>query len=174
MHMCRAARFRRGFFAIILGVSLLSSSCAQPPPPHDAQPSAEALIGEVLQALARRDRTRLESLAISATEFRDHVWEFLPAARPERNLPMSYVWGDLHQKSIGNLSRILGQLGGQRMELVAVSFGTPPRSYGPFVIHGDPRVRVRMAGGEERDVTVCGSLFEPRGQWKVFSFVADD
>ena len=54
---------------------------------------------------SRRDRARLDALALSEQEFRDHVWPDLPAARPERNLPFSYVWGDLHQKSNISLAR---------------------------------------------------------------------
>ncbi len=173
VHPPPARRAARAVAVIALLVVVLPG-CGRRPALVDAQSSPEALIREVLLALEQRDRLRLEALAISEVEFRDHVWEYLPASRPERNLPFSYVWGDLHQKSAGHLGRVLGESGGQRLELVSVRFGVPPRSYGPFVIHGEPRVRVRTTDGAERDLAVCGSLLEQGGRWKVFSFVVDD
>lgn len=158
---------------LILALAIVPS-CGGPPPPSDSQDSAAALLREVLTAIARRDRVRLEALAITEQEFRDHVWERLPAARPERNLPMSYVWGDLHQKSAASLSRTLSVHGGQRLELLAVEFDDAARSYGPFAVHGGTRVRVRTAAGAVEDVRVCGSLLEMGGRWKVFSYVVDD
>lgn len=152
----------------------LSLGCGAPPPPSNTQDSPRALLREVLTALERRDRARLDALAVTEQEFRDHVWDRLPASRPERNLPMSYVWSDLHQKSVGSLARTLGEHGGQRLELVAVEFDEEPRSYGPFSVHGGTHIRVRTAAGSEEDVRVCGSLLEMNGRWKVFSYVVDD
>lgn len=174
--MCPSTPARRGYRAVAILALLVSvlPACGRPPALADTQASPEALMREVLQAVERRDRSRLEALAISEAEFRDHVWEYLPASRPERNLPMSYVWGDLHQKSVGHLSRVLGESGGRHWELVSVRFEGQPRSYGPFVIHGAPKVRARTPGGEEQELTVCGSLLEQGGRWKVFSFVVDD
>ena len=172
--MCLPRLRWRGYRALVLLLLFALPGCGQPPPLSDAQPSAEALVREVLRALEHRDRGRLEALAISETEFRDHVWDYLPASRPERNLPISYVWGDLHQKSAGHLERVLGGSGGRHLELVSVQFDTPARSYGPFVIHGSPQVRVRTPEGVEQELSVCGSLLEQAGRWKVFSFVLDD
>ncbi len=56
----------------------------------------------------------LRDLALNEIEFREQVWPELPAARPERNLPFSYVWGDLRQKSDANLERTLARHGGRR------------------------------------------------------------
>ena len=77
------------------------------PPLANTSASPEALAAAVLDALARGDRARLDALALTEQEFRDHVWPDLPAARPERNLPFSYVWGDLHQKSNLSLAQTL-------------------------------------------------------------------
>jgi hypothetical protein len=126
-----------------------------------------------LAALERRDRRELESLALSEHEFRDHVWPELPAARPERNLPFSYVWGDLHQKSGLGLSRTLATLGGQRFELLGVKFSRETR-YPSYVVHHDSTLRVRSAGGLEDDLRICGSMIVQDGGWKVFSFVTED
>ena len=88
-------------------------------------PSPEALATAVMGAVERRDATALRALALNEQEFRDHVWPELPAARPERNLPFSYVWGDLRQKSEEGLALTLERL----FRLRHLHRGThPPRS----------------------------------------------
>lgn len=140
----------------------------------DTSVSAEALMRQVLAALARDDRSGLEALAVTEAEFKDHVWPHLPAARPERNLPMSYVWGDLHQKSGAGLVKALRLVDRRSLELVSVRFTEAPRNFGPFVVHGGTTIAVRGPDGATEDLRVCGSLIEQDGRWKVFSYVIDD
>lgn len=164
----------RPLLAVLVIAAMAMGGCSRVPPLTNTSDTADALVTQVLAALAARDRTRLAALAIDETEFRDHVWKLLPASRPERNLPMSYVWGDLHQKSQASLSRTLAALGGQRATLVSVAFDGAPQPYGPLVIHEGTRLTVRMADGAEQQIRVCGSLAEMDGRWKVFSYVVDD
>jgi hypothetical protein len=126
-----------------------------------------------LDALARRDRPGLEALALNETEFRDHVWPQLPAARPERNLPFSYVWGDLHQKSDQSLSAVMSREGGRRYELIGVRFAANS-DYQTYRVHREATLRVRDSNGSEVDLQVCGSFIEQSGAWKVFSYVVGD
>jgi hypothetical protein len=158
----------------IVAVLLAVAACQSDPPLANTQDSARAVAQQVLDAIARRDRVALDALAITEPEFRVHVWPSLPAARPERNLPMSYVWGDLHQKSTASLSRILAQHGGRRYELVDVRFGDQPTTYAGYVVHREAVLSVRTAGGAPEEIRVCGSLIEKDGRWKVFSYVIDD
>lgn len=149
------------------------ASCSHPAPLADAYPSADALAAEVLQALAARDRARLEALAVTECEFRDHIWDYLPAARPERNLPISYVWGELHQKSAGTLMQTLARHGGRRYQLGSVTFGGET-DYGPYRVHRAAAFHVRDAAGEPTVIRVIGSMLEKDGAWKVFSYVVDE
>jgi hypothetical protein len=158
----------------VLAGLLAVAGCQPDPPLANTQDSARAVAAQVLDALARRDRPALEALAISEPEFRAHVWPSLPAARPERNLPMSYVWGDLHQKSTAGLSRILAQHGDRRYELVDLRFADEATPYDGYVVHRKAVLTVRTAGGPPEDIRVCGSLIEKDGRWKVFSYVIDD
>ena len=151
----------------------LTAACSAPPPLADTSPSPDTLARAVLDALSTGDRARLETLALSEAEFRDHVWSELPAARPERNLPLSYVWGDLHQKSSQQLSVTLRQHGGKRYELVRLTFSDVTR-YAGFRVHRKATFRVRDASGHETDVRLCGSMIEQDGAWKVFSYVVND
>jgi hypothetical protein len=134
--------------------------------------SPEALASAVLEALSRRDRARLDALALSEQEFRDHVWPDLPAARPERNLPFSYVWGDLRQKSIISVARTLEAYGGKRHMLQQVTFaGVTPYSH--YSVHRDAKFAVVDDSGSSQTIRVCGSFLEKDGVWKVFSYVID-
>jgi hypothetical protein len=162
---------RRSFLVLALGIAG-ASGCSRVPPLSDTSASPEALAGAVLDALARRDRARLNALAVSEQEFRDHVWPDLPAARPERNLPFSYVWGDLRQKSTLSLARTLERYGGQRHTLRGVTFGsTTP--YAHYTVHRDASFAVEDAGGVAQTIRACGSFLEKNGAWKVFSYVVD-
>lgn len=133
----------------------------------------DALARAVLAAATAGDRQALERLALSESEFRDHVWPELPAARPERNLPFSYVWGDLHQKSDASLGPMLGAMRGQTVEFVAVRFGEVTR-YATYTVHRDAVFVVRRPGGTAEELRLCGSFLEQGGRWKVFSYVTND
>ena len=153
----------------LLGVS----ACGSVPPLSNAYDSPDDLAKAVLDALARADRARLEQLALNEREFRDHVWPQLPAARPERNLPLSYVWGDLHQKSEQTLQRTLARYGGRRLELVNVTFERES-DYTTYRVHRETTFTVRDASAAQSTIRVCGSMFEKDGAWKVFSYMVDE
>jgi hypothetical protein len=163
---------RRRFLVAALSV-FAAGACSSTSPLTDAQPSPEALAAAVLDALARTDRPKLDAVALSEREFRDHVWPDLPAARPERNLPFSYVWGDLHQKSNVRLSETIREYGGRRYELRRVTF-SGKTNYGHYVVHRDATLEVVDASGTSTPLRVCGSFIEKDGVWKVFSYVVDE
>ena len=127
-----------------------------------------------MAAVECRDVTALNGLALDEQEFREHVWPELPAARPERNLPFSYVWGDLHQKSGESLTRTLAQHGGRRYTLVAVRFGGETSRYPTYAVHRETILQVRDEAGTHADLRLFGSAIQKDGLWKVFSYVADE
>jgi hypothetical protein len=162
---------RRRFLATLGGLAA-AAACSRVPPLANTHPSPSSLAEAVLEAVAAGDRAALEALALSETEFRDHVWPQLPAARPERNLPFSYVWGDLRQKSGLSLDQTMSAHGGQRYELIDVRF-EGVTTYDTYRVHRRATFRVR-AGSETTDIRVCGSMIEKDGEWKVFSWVVDE
>jgi hypothetical protein len=164
---------RRTFLLAVLGVASAGAACSRVPPLADTSASAEDLARAVLEALSGRDRARLDAMALSESEFRDHIWPDLPAARPERNLPFSYVWGDLHQKSRTGLSRTMAAQGGKRYELRRVTFaGETP--YAHYTVHREAAFEVVDDAGVTGTLRICGSFVEKDGAWKVFSYVVDD
>jgi hypothetical protein len=159
----------------LLGFGICLSACGPSAPLlANTYSSAHAAAAAVLDSLARRDMTTLRALALTEQEFRDHVWPELPASRPERNLPFSYVWGDLHQKSEAALARTLARHGGRRYTLVSVEFGGGASRYPSYTVHRETVLEVRDGSGMPAQVRLFGSLIEQERAWKVFSYVVDD
>lgn len=153
---------------------MLTLACGPSVPPlTNAQPRASALASAVLESLHERDADRLRALALDEREFREHVWPELPASRPERNLPMSYVWSDLHQKSEASLGRILAGLGGQTYQLVSIRFAGATTPYRSFLVHRQAVLTVKNHAGAQRELRVFGSVVEKNGRFKVFSYVVE-
>ena len=158
--------------ALLLGLVFLAA-CASKTPLADTRETPAAVAQAVIDAMTTGNRTALASLAVSEQEFRERVWPELPAARPERNLPVSYVWGDLHQKSDASLDALLARHRGQRYALADVRFGevTP---YQTYTVHRNSTFVVRGTDGTDVEVRLCGSMIEQNGRWKVFSYVVDE
>jgi hypothetical protein len=102
------------------------------------------------------------------------VWPDLPAARPERNLSPSFVWGDLHQKSNIMLRGTLAAHGGKKYALVSMRFLGETTQYESYRVHRESELTVKEADGTERPLRVFGSVLEKDGRYKVFSYVIDD
>ena len=161
---------RPGLIVLLL---LLGACGPLVPPLENTQASPSALAGAVLSALERRDLVALRALAVTEQEFRDHVWPELPAARPERNLPFSYVWGDLRQKSDASLSNTMAAHGGKHYDLVAVRSLGEVTPYETYLVHRETELAVKDVDGAAINLRVFGSILEKDGQFKVFSYVVD-
>jgi hypothetical protein len=162
-------------FVALGAASVLSPACgrAKAAPFEHTFSSPTDLASAVLDAIASRDRLALDALALSAREFRERVWPELPASRPERNLPLDYVWGDLHQKSQGHLGQTLAHYGGRRFALVDIEFLGETTSYPTFDVSRKAQLRVRNDQGEEQVIRLFGSILRSGAEYKVFSYVVD-
>jgi hypothetical protein len=160
-------------WALVAALALLAAACDRPLALSGSKASADEVARTLLEDLASADADGLRALALDEQEFRRVIWPRLPAARPERNLPFSYVWGDLRQKSGQSLARVLARYGGRRYELLGVRFDGAT-DYGTFRVHRRAVFRVRDAGGAALDLRPAGSMVEQDGEWKVFSYVAED
>ncbi len=159
--------------AFLLALLTLPGCTPAPAPLRHTFDTPAALATAVLAAVTAGDAPALASLALSEQEFRDHVWPALPAARPERNLPFSYVWSDLHQKSDASLRGSIDRRRGQTFTLEDVRFGEAT-VYDGYTVHRDAVFVVRRADGTTEDLRICGSMVEQAGRWKVFSYVVND
>lgn len=158
---------------LTIPIVLLVASCASAPL-SDSYDSPEALARAALAAIERRDVPSLQHLALDKDEFERHVWSELPAARPERNLTVNYVWGDLHQKSNATMHRTLAAHGGKKYELVDIRFLGDTTAYKSYRVQRETALTVKDAGGAERQVRLFGSVIEKGGRYKIFSYVIAD
>lgn len=156
-----------------LAALVLSTSACSVPRVENTQASIEVLASAVIEAVERRDVDRLHDLALNEQEFREVVWPDLPAARPERNMPVDYVWSDLHMKSATSLERTLNRYAETPMTLVEVRFDGETSHYGRYVVRRETVVVVKAADGRQHDVRLFGSVFEQDGRYKVFSYNVD-
>jgi len=155
---------------IVLALGALAA-CAQPL--VEAADSPTEAARQVVDAIGRNDRGRLEQLAVSEAEFREQVWPELPAARPERNLTADYVWTDLHQKSQASLGDTLRKHAGRGYAFVDVTFQGPVSRYAGYEVHREAVVRLRRPDGTETEERLFGSMIQKDDRWKVFSYVVD-
>ena len=170
---CATAHARLLAPALVL-LSIVSASCNTTPTRlAAAQASAPELAQAVLAALERRDLTSLRAVALDEQEFRDEVWPELPSARRERNLPFSYVWGELRQKSEAGLAQTLASHGGQHYDLIAVRFLDDTTQYKSYLVHRKAELTVKDTAGTQTQLRVFGSVLEKNGRFKVFSYVVD-
>ena len=160
--------------SLVLCALCLTGCASGPPPLSNSYPSSETLAAAVLEAVERKDANQLRALALNEQEFRDHVWPELPSARPERNLPFSYVWGDLRTKSAFALDQTLARHGGRRYALVSVRFDGDTTRYPSYVVYRETVLRVRDESGAVSELRLFGSSLEKDQTWKVFSYVVDD
>lgn len=154
-----------------VAVCAATAGCARPIPNSCA--SIDALGRAVLDAVARRDESALRALALNEDEFRRYVWPALPASRPERNTPFSYIWGDLRTKSDAGLREILTTHGERTYQLERVRFTGETTQYDSFVVHRDSTLEVRDQEGKRAALQLFGSVLEQAGRFKVFSYVVD-
>lgn len=136
-----------------------------------AQPTAEAVAAEVLQALATRDVERLERLLITRDEFCSLVWPELPS-RDIPNLTCDWVWEAFEPMNRAKRVELMATHGGQQYHLVRLTCARHS-SYRTFTVHEKPRVTIKDGSGGEHDLRLFGSLLQLDNQFKLLSFGED-
>jgi hypothetical protein len=164
-----------------LAAVMLSAACFAPAdsalavaPLSNTFDSPDALAQAVLAALARRDLNRLRSLALTESEFRDHVWPELPASRPERKVPFGYAWGQLKQRSDGYLQQTFARHAGKPLTFVRTAYTGETTPYTSFAVMRESEVIAADATGRELVLRLYGSAMVKDGRYKLFSYVIDD
>lgn len=172
-----SARRRSAPFAAIAAVLALSiaAGCRTSSEPTLANTfeSPEAVARAVVKALSERNLEGLRSLALTRDEFRVLVWPKLPASRPERNLPMDYVWDELAAKSDASLRARLAGWQDRGFSLVSVEFKGEITDHGTYIVHRDTVLTLKDRDGRQEAGRLFGSIIQQRGRYKVFSYVVD-
>lgn len=146
----------------------------RPPKLRHGASSPEELARKVLDGLQAGDLPALESLALSADEFREFVWPELPASNPKTNVPLDFVWGEVRMRSSARLQQMLRTLKGESFSLVRVSHRGPRTDYRTHRAYSDFEIILRDPGGREREYLLFGTLVEMDGVWKVYSYAPYD
>jgi hypothetical protein len=166
--------------ACIVLVVFMGIGCSSPATPTASSTlsntfaTPDALAQALLGALAASDKTRLQSLALSEAEFRDHVWPELPTSRPERNVPFEYAWGQMKQRSDGSLAYTFQRYAGKRLTFVRTGTTGESTQYKTFLVMRDSEIVAADETGKELVIRLFGSLMVKDGRYKVFSFVVDE
>jgi hypothetical protein len=161
-------------------VVFMGTGCSSPATPtapstlSNTFATPDALARAVLRALAASDKSKLQSLALSEAEFRDHVWPELPTSRPERNVPFEYAWGQMKQRSDGSLSYTFQRYAGKRLTLVQTGATGETTQYKTFLVMRDSEIVATDETGRELVIRLFGSMMVKDGRYKVFSFVVDE
>jgi hypothetical protein len=161
--------------SFLFGTSLSVAVCRTSTSPSLANTfeSPEAVARAVVKGLAEKNLQALRDLAVTQSEFAELVWPKLPASRPERNLPLDYVWKDLAAKSDANLRARLEGWQDRDFALVSLEFKGGAEDYGTFIVHRETVLLLRDRDAREQTGRLFGSMIEHRGRFKVFSFIVD-
>lgn len=165
---------------VALAAVLATAACSTPAEPtRSAEPlantfeSPEALAQGVLDALARRDLTRLNALALSEAEFKAYVWPALDVSRPERNVPFDYAWGQMKQRSDGSLGGTVSRYAGRSLRFVRTRFTGETTQYRTFSVMRESEIGAADETGRELILRLYGSAMVKDGRYKLYSYVVD-
>ena len=166
---------RVAFILSVCAVLLPVNACTRtaPAPLAHAHSSVDSLVSAVVAGIRSGDATRLAELAISEQEFRDHVWKGLPVSRPERNMPIGYVWTDLAAKSRSHMALAQRRSLPVPMKVERVEFAGGVTHYEGFSVHRKARLIIRTPDGTQSSLRLFGSVLELDGRFKIFSYVTD-
>lgn len=171
----------------ILSVSLLLGAvpvgAAESPPPRpaparrtlaDAAPSREALVEQLLAALAARDAEALKRLRVTEREYREII---LPGSakqgeplRKYTDEQSKFFWSLLDGKSAHFEAALLNRYGGQRYRVKTLEYEQGEQEYASYRAYKQVRLLLADESGTERELAT-GSIAEIGGGYKFISFV---
>ncbi len=177
--MTRRLKIRRSGAAVLVG--LLLGACQQPASGrHSGLQGGASSIGELLNqmvsALNTKDRGALENLRVTEEEYRGIIipGHAEPGHAPQRigEEAAEYFWGVLDTRSRFNAAGLLGNAGGQGLEVVDWSFTKGVKTYAGYTAHRRLELRVKSLAGSSEEIAT-GSIAEVDGRFKFISFIRD-
>lgn len=156
-----------------LAVALAAAACGRAdassaPRMEGAYPSAEALVEAALDAVAREDTAKLQSLLVTRDEHHDLLWASLPESE---DLSFEYVrW--LNEHNTGKaMRRALERFGGETFRLEKITYTEGTETYPGFELHLGARLTVvRESDGAEGELTLADVLVERPEGWKLLNY----
>lgn len=150
-------------------LALLIGSCGQRELKF-SESSIQNLAEEVLEAVESNDPEALLRLRINEREFKKYLWPEFPASDPKMNVPFSFAWENLNQKSEKGARRALSQYGGNRYDFESIYFQEKTETYPSFKLYSKSVLIVKDSEGSLHELQFCGSIVEKNGEYKFLSY----
>ena len=138
-----------------------------------ASASREALVRELLTALAASDTGRLSALTLTAREFADLVYPESPYTRPPMQQAPALVWAQITNASQTGFGRLVRRAGGLRLRIADHRCNRTPQQFGRNRIWTGCVVRITNAGGTVESHRLFGSIIERDDRFKIVSWAGE-
>jgi hypothetical protein len=135
-----------------------------------SESSIQNLAEEVLEAVESNDPDALLKLRINEREFKKYLWPEFPASDPKMNVPFSFAWGNLDQKSEKGARRALSQYGGNAYRFETIYFQEKTEEYSGFKLYSQSVIVAKDNDGNLHELQFCGSIVERNGEYKFLSY----
>lgn len=169
--------------AALLGLALLAAGCTTMDRTTSAAasfvgfPSEEALLDELVAAIAARDKGAMDRLRVSAAEYRDVIIPgTAPVGRtmqgPLSDKKFNFFWSMLDRKSRDYADVILHEFGGRHWRRVRHWYAGDQTQYSGY--RALDQVRIAVVDEQGQPATIrCGAVADVRGTYKFIGFQYD-
>lgn len=130
--------------------------------------SPDALVKQVFAALERKDSAALQQLSISQDDFKKFVWPTFTAPPTGTNAEKFYKM--YTASSDVGIDEYLKQYGGRKVEVLKVTLNPPSKQTKSYRLMPGAQIALRDESGQEKTVTMLGSVLERDGHYKVATY----
>ncbi len=122
----------------------------------------------VLQALKDRNAELLQSLRVTESEYKEHIFPEFPEAKG--TIPVDFHWFHLNVRSYNGIQDAIQRYGGLELELLDVLPKKGITQYATYEMWNRVSLVVRFPNDEIQEIRVFGSLVHMDGVWKILGF----
>jgi hypothetical protein len=140
----------------------------------DASPSIDALVGRLIDALAKKDLDALHRVRVTESEYRTFL---LPGAgdpgQPGRvydDASSKFAWGQINTNSFYAAAGIMSGYGGRKLKVKDITFLKGRKEYAWYTAYRTVGLKLEDENGKESEL-VLGSIAEIDGQFKFVSLL---
>jgi hypothetical protein len=144
----------------------------------DGAPSVDALMDQLLDALARQDEAALTRLRVSKEEYTriimpGQIKEGQDPPKPDQKVN-DFAWSLLNTKSLYFSQNLIKEFGGRTSIRKGVRFTRPPLEYAWYRAFGEVRLTVEDPEDKRQYQLSSGWIAEVGGKYKFIGFEFDD
>jgi hypothetical protein len=132
--------------------------------------SREALVRQLLRAVALRDTTALRAALVTRAEFAHLVFPMHRLSRPPYAIDPALLWMHVQMASERGAIELLAQHGGSSMRYVSHECGREPEVLGSGRIWRDCEVRWTGDQGATHRARFFGSIIDRDGRFKILGY----